>query len=867
MYRAVVAVLLFTWLNSTADAVTVEGRVRDSRTGTVLSKATVSLSPIGWSAATDDSGQFHFDAVPPGPYSISASYVGYKPVKLDVTLDGDRSQVNLLLDPTVLPGEEVLITTTRVSSQTDAVAHSNLTREEIERDHRVEDVPMLLSRQPGAYAYSDAGNGVGYSYLQIRGFDQRKISVLLNGVPQNDPETHQVYWVDMPDLLESASDIQVQRGVGASLYGASAAGGVVSIETDVFSQKPRLSLDLGYGSYATSKFKLEGKSGLLNGRYGVYGRFSRIQSDGYREQSWVDMWSYFVGVARYDGSLSNRFHVYGGPENLHLAYLGVDAATLATNRRYNPLEYEDETDTFSQPHYELLTDWAISDRWSLSNSLFYIQGDGYYIQSWPWSSFADLGLAPIQTRDSLAYDPIHYETVVTDTQFVRDSLVYGDTLWHQVENTTYRLDTLPSGQAVFTVNQYNNAVLQRWVKNDFVGLAPRFKYLHGSGALQFGGSFDLHHGYHFGEVRSAEPAPSGFLAGQTYYSYDGYRTSAILFAEESFTLGGRLHTSLALQYSWRQYSLRNDTRGNVSYDLDYTAWSPRLGVLYRVTTQQALYLNAAASEHEPAHSDIFRPDEAEDPALFFESYNPATGLASDPYMQSEEVTSLDAGYRFKNDRAFLDFTGFYQWFDREIVAAGGLDMNGNPIRTNAGQSIHRGVEGLIKYKPASGLELSANATWSDNFFEEFTEYATAYASPVSGDTMYLPVASTDSTSHAGNPVAGFPEWLANLGAYGETRLGQSGVRLSLGVEYRYVGRLYLDQTGQAALSIDPYSLLNLRVGIRLGLGSTLENLLVECLVNNVTDERYSASGYSWDGVPYYYPAAERNFFVRLRTDW
>ena len=858
--------LLLALLPLQAEAVVLSGKVVNHETGVPIPAASVRLIETGQATSTDDSGGFRFEVASDTRVTVAVSHVGHAPVRQIVESADLAGALELRLEPIVLPGEEVVITTTRVSSQTDAVPHSNLTREEIERDHAVEDAPMLLSKQPGAYAYSDAGNGVGYSYLQIRGFDQRRISVLLNGVPQNDPESHQVYWVDMPDLLETASDIQIQRGVGASLYGASAAGGVVSIETSPYTQVPKLALDLAGGSYDTHKFKLEGNSGLIDGRYAVYGRYSRITSDGYRDQSWTDMWSYFVGVARYDHDLTNRFHAYGGPENLHLAYYGIDPVTMATDRKFNPLTYEDETDNFNQPHYELLTDWKISETWSLSNSLFYIKGDGYYIQSWPYSSNALLGLSSIQTRDSLAYDPIHYETVVTDTQFVQDSSLYGDTLWHQVEVSTFRRDTLPSGDTVFTVNQFNNAVLQRWVQNDFLGMAPRFKLTHGSGTLQFGGSFDYHHGYHFGEVRSAQPAPAGFLAGQDYYSYDGYRTSAIAFVEENFKYAERWHLSLALQYSWRRYSLRHDSRGNVSYDLDYTAWSPRLGILYRLASPHALYLNAARSEHEPAHTDIFRPDEVEDPTQFFGTWDPVSGVASDPYMQPEEVTALDLGYRRTTERLLFDINGFYQWFDHEIVAAGGLDMNGTPIRTNAGQSIHRGVEGLVKFKPIHQLELSANATWSDNFFESFTEYTTVFSSPVSGDTMYLPVAATATIDHGGNPIAGFPEWLVNLGAYGEVP-ASGKARLTGGIEYRYVGRIYLDQTGQQDLSIDPYSVLNLRVGVRLSAAPFINKLAVECLVNNVTNELYSGSGYTYYGVPYFYPSAERNVLVRLRTEW
>ncbi len=847
-----------------AQAVTVRGRTIDAHTGKPLVAATVRIAEAEQSMATDSLGQFVFESVPAGNYTLTASFVGYTPARISARLGIDDIRVELRLDPVVLPGEEVIITTTRVSMQTDAVSHSNITREQIERDYTVEDVPMYLAKEPGVYAYSDAGNGVGYTYMQVRGFDQRKVSVLINGVPHNDPESHQVYWIDVPDLMASATDIQIQRGVGASLYGASAAGGVISMEVNPFTSKPRLNLDFGYGSFGTKRFMLEGKSGLVADRYSIYGRYSRIESNGYRDQSWVDMWSYFVGVARYDGNLVNRFHAYGGPEHLHLAYLGIDPPTLDTNRRFNPLGYDGETDTFNQPHYELLTDWKISESLSLSNSLFYIKGDGFFIQSWPWSSFAALELDPIQTRDSLTFDPIHYETVVLDTQYVLDT---ADGLWYQVENTTYRRDTLPSGDTVFTVSQFNNAVLQRWVQNDFVGIAPRFKLDHSRGSLQFGGSFNYHHGYHFGQVRSADPAPEGFQAGEDYYNYDGYRTSAIAFVQENRQFFGKLHASLGLQFAWRRYSLRNDRRGGVHYDLDYTAFSPRLGAVYRFTSVHSVYGNLSYAEHEPAHTDIYNPAELEDPSRFFQNYDPATGRASVPVMSDEQVTSIDVGYRLRNERAHIAVNGFYQRFDNEIVPASGIDIDGNPIRTNAGRTIHRGVEALLKYRPASIVELTANATWSENYFDDFTEYFWTLESSQSNDTVFLPRAALDSVSRSGNSIAGFPELSVNAGIYVDQPVRRGGMHLLGGIEYRHIGRIYLDNSGNQALSIDPFDVLNVRIGIRTGGFGVGQSFVVELIANNVTNTLYTPSGYTWFGVPYYYPAADRNFFLRIRTSW
>jgi iron complex outermembrane receptor protein len=843
----------------------IAGRVFDAVTGAPLVAATVRLESPPATQITDSTGHFDFTPVPSGERRIRASFVGYILNEARVRVAAGSSEVDIRLSPTVLPGEEVIITTTRASAQTGAIPHSNLTKLEIDRNYTAQDVPMLLAGEPGVYAYSDAGNGVGYSYLQVRGFDQRKVSVLVNGVPHNDPESHQVYWVDMPDLLESAADIQVQRGVGASLYGASAAGGVVSLEVDPFAGEPGLQFNSGFGSYGTRRWSLSGQSGLAGDRYAVYGRYSRIVSDGYRDQSWVDMWGYFIGLARYDQNLVNRFHAYGGEENLHLAYYGIDRATLATNRRFNPLTYEDETDTFSQPHYELLTDWQISDRLAFRNTLFYIKGDGYFIQSDSYSTFDFLELTPIQTRDSTAYDAWRYETVVTDTGFVYDS---SDARWHQVVNTTFRRDTLPSGDTVFTVSQYPDAVLQRWVRNDFYGIVPRFEVKHRQGQLQFGGSFDRHQGDHFGQLRSVSPAPAGFLAGQHYYDYVGRRLSAILFVHELYQPSDRLDLSAGLQWSWKRYSLRHDRRGRVNYDVDFSALSPRLGAVWHPSAPHQVYASVAYAEHEPAHDDIFRPGDLEDPRLYFARYDPATGRAFDPRMKAEKATNVELGWRYRTGGLKAGLNGFYQWFTNEIVDEGGIDIDGRPIRTNAGRTIHRGIEGEGAWKATRHVDLWGNFTWSDNTFDEFTQYVPVEIPVVRNDTVFLPQSGLDTTSFAGNTIAGFPSFMLQGGVNVELPLASARSPLLLaGADVRHVGRIFLDNAGAAIRSIEPSTVLNLRAGVRTGGLGVGRGFTLEFLVNNVIDEKYSTSGYTYLGEAYYYPAAERNYFVRLRSEW
>ena len=771
-------------------ALDLTGRVTDGSTGEPLPAASVRLSDTGQGAVSDSSGRFEITRVAPGSYTLTASFVGYLPFKTQVTVPGE---VQIPMQPTVLPGEEVVVTTTRAARGM-PITHSNMTGAQIDREHTVQDVPMLLAQEPGIYAYSDAGNGVGYSYLQIRGFEQRKVGVYVNGVPLNDPTSHAVYWVDLPDILESASDIQIQRGVGNSLYGASAPGGVVSMELQPFTVQPRFRMTAGLGSYGTRKFSMEGSSGLIEDTYSLYGRFSRLVSDGYRDQSWSDVFSYFLGLARYDRRLTNRFFTFGGPEHLHVAWDGIDRAQLQADRRYNPLSYEKETDTFNQPHYQWLTDWQITDRVALANTAFYVKGDGYFIQDKAGSDFTELDL-----------------------------------------------DT--SGLGVTE----GDAVVQRHVQNDFFGVVPRLTVEHARGRVTVGGEVYRHAGYHFGEVLSIAPAPADFKAGHDYYNYDVRKLGATLFLVEHYAPTKRLRLMGALQYQWKRYEQRNDRRGDVAYNVDYSFLTPRLGVSLDVTTRLAAYGNVSLARHEPIADEVYDPQDFEDPSLFFKRFDDS--LWRDPLMQPEKMTNVELGMTWRQPDLDVAVNGFHQYFTDEIVPGGGLDDDGNPIRANAGKSVHRGLEAEARYTPLTSVELWGNATLSDNYFKQYIERFDP-ANPV---------------NYSGNTISSFPNFIANLGLdvrHSVDRLNR--IILTGGVRFRNVGRIYLDNSETDSLSIDPYAVLDLRAGVEFSrAGKPLE---VELAVNNVTSELYETFGYVY-GTAYFWPAAERNYFLRVRTSW
>ena len=281
------------------------------------------------------------------------------------------------------------------------VAFADMDRGTVEKLHWAQDVPMLLAEMPNVYSYSDAGNGIGYSYLKIRGFDQRRVGVMVNGIPLNDPEDHQVYWVDLPDLASSLEDVQVQRGVSNSLYGTSAFGGSVNLVTSTLARQGGISTTAGAGSYGTRKFSVVMNSGVVDNAFSVHGRFSKVISDGYRERSGVDQWAYFLAAERYGEQISTRLNVYGGPEVAHQAWFPVHEDILKVNRKLNPgsQEYENTIDSFNQPHYELIHEWSVRPELRLSNTLFYVQGEGYYEGLKKERELRDFGFKEFRTLD------------------------------------------------------------------------------------------------------------------------------------------------------------------------------------------------------------------------------------------------------------------------------------------------------------------------------------------------------------------------------------------------------------------------------------------------------------------------------------
>lgn len=734
----------------------------------------------------------------------------------------------------VVPMRPIEVSTARAADRA-PVTHSTLGRDALTRANTGQDTPMLLASLPGAYAYSDAGNGIGYSYLTLRGFPQRRISVLINGVPLNDPESHEVYWIDHPDLVASTSELQVTRGVGSALYGAAALGGSVSLTTAPMDETAHRAVELSAGAFGTRRLMLEGGSGALPGGWGLYARYSRIETDGYRDQSWSRLWSYAVSAQKTLPGQSWRVNAYGGPENTHLAYLAIPGAWLAggltgdasRDRRVNPLSYAGEQDHFFEPHYELLHTWAPSSRLTVSQTLFAFDGTGYYDEFRTGQALADYRLAPWATSDSTRFDRSDYAT--NDAGFfVRDSL----------------------GRAI--VERFAG-VRRREVTNRHFGWVPRARLAHPGGELTLGGELRFHDSRHVGRVVSGDALSPGTAPDQAYYDYHPRTLAAGVFAREEWRASDAWRVTADLAWRHQGYAVRRDKFDGVSFDQHYDFALPRLGLSWANAKAWSAYASYAYANREPALRDLYDGEGVGGVPLI----RRLSSLGGGDLLRPEHAHDVELGGAWVRGGASLKADVYRMDFRDELVYAGQFDTDlGYPILGNAAASVHQGLELEASFAPAAlapvGGSLALNATVSDNHFVRYREQ---YAPGTSGEVRY-----------DGKPLGFFP---ANT-AQAVARIARAGV--GVGATARYVGRIFVDNTGTDANSIAPQGLLDLDASLERTIAGARATLTLR--VANALDARYATSGYldvdpanSANYVPYFVPAATRAWQAGLRVAW
>jgi iron complex outermembrane receptor protein len=651
---------------------TITCRVTDND-GNPLIGVTVATDIKSVGAITDENGSFDLSENNEIT-TVTFSSVGYRTMQFRI----DEIPSIVKMEISYFRGQDILVTADRAELGISPIAFDNLSADEIERDYTVGEFPLLLGTTPNLHSYSDGGAPLGYSYTRIRGFDDKRIVTYINGVPLNDPEDHATYFVDLPDFGANVTDIQVQRGVGNSLYGDASFGGSINIVTSAFEQQRSATITSGYGAYYVDgeaksdiyKNSIEYSSGLIDNKYAFSGRFSKQKTGGYRYNSWYEGWSYYFSIGRIDPNMTTELYIYGGPIRMHLSYWGAPRDEINTDRRYNPLTYSNETDNFNQPHYHLHNRYRINDKTFLTNTFYYIRGKGYYEQLKQDRNFFD----------------------------------------YNIESSMVEIDTT-------TAEPYESGdlVRQQWVEKSQYGWNPRLDIEHDKGKHSVGGSFYLFNSDHWGQVVWAQHIAGNLDPRLKYYRYFGDKYVGSLFAQEYYEFNEKLSIQSTIQLRYQKYKLDSEAIGafvGYNYDVDWMFLSPRLGVNYKINNRLSLFGNLSMASRTPSDVAIY---DANDPDIV-----PSLDGNGNPTAKSERVYDFELGGNYINSNFNFGATIFAMFFNDEIIPYGGINESGILFTTNADKSLHSGIEFTTAYKTNKFFTMSGNLSFNHNKITKFT---------------------------------------------------------------------------------------------------------------------------------------------------
>lgn len=460
----------------------------------------------------------------------------------------DTTKVNVL--------DEVLVSAVRVTSKT-PVSFSNLNKKEIATRNLGQDIPTLMNFMPSVVTTSDAGNGVGYSGIRVRGSDATRVNITINGIPYNDSESQGTYWVNMPDFASSVESLQLQRGVGTSTNGAGAFGASLNMLTDSFSKESNGEISNSFGSFNTRKSTVKFSTGLLNNHFELAGRLSDLSSDGYIDRASSDLKSYFLQGTYVGKTTLIKALVFGGKEKTYQAWNGVDYETLYHDRTYNSAGYyvdefgksrfyDNETDNYQQDHYQLHWNEKITEKWNTNLAFHYTKGKGYYENYKQDAAFEDYSLLPVAG--------------ISSTDLVR----------------------------------------QKWLDNNFYGTTFSSNYKTEKLDFIIGGGYNKYEGDHFGKVIWARYASQSEL-GDHYYDDYASKTDGNIFAKANYQITKKISLFGDLQLRNVHYKADSYETGVVNDNFNF--FNPKAGLNYEINTQNTLYFSYARANREPNRTD------------------------------------------------------------------------------------------------------------------------------------------------------------------------------------------------------------------------------------------------------------------------
>ena len=632
----------------------VSGVVFDNKSKIHLEGVNISSNEVG--TVTNKDGKFRL--LVEDENEIIFSFIGYETISTKI-----KPQMTIFMNPSVLRGDEIVVSVTRAVSGKTPVSFSNLTLKEIETRNTAQDIPMVLASEPGVWAYSESGNGTGYSYVSIRGFDQSRIGVMIDGVPLNDNESHQVYWVDHGDLLADAKDVQIQRGIGNSLYGSSAFGGSININTNILSDKREIGFSYGQGDWNTTKYRTRYRSGKDFGdNLSLVVRTSQIKSDGYRDNHNSKQNGLFFGLEHRGEKITNQFRALIGYENTQLLWDGIYMEDIddRTKRRTGNKAY---TDNFSQQIYSLNTRTKIRENIFLKNTSYLVLGQGYYEVN---KSGQDYYSYNLDVNNEFSDN----EEQSLSTDFLR----------------------------------------RKWIDNNYFGVVPTITWLNKGLRIDLGGEIRYYTGDHFGEVSkfSNERLTSQFGdSWYRYYQYVGKKNSMTSFIHFNWHPIGQPFTITAdFQNQIHNWKLEQEKIGHaVGHKLtaDWNFSNPRMGMIWELSDSLNMFVSWGKAQKEPADNQIIQADD----------------VWSDPVMAAAEViTDFEWGLDFTFGRGKAKFNGYNIKYLNEQLKNIDVNQEGEYDYYLADSTEHMGFEWETEFILNNQFSLAANGALVMNYFND-----------------------------------------------------------------------------------------------------------------------------------------------------
>ncbi|MBL7833335.1 MAG: TonB-dependent receptor [Cyclobacteriaceae bacterium] len=648
------AVLAAMLLSASAFAQSViTGTVRDTTNNQPLPGATVKVN--NRTTATNESGKFRFDDLTPGTYALTVTFLGYKDRTVAVSV-ADQTDIAVYLEESFQLTDELVVYATRANDKT-PTTYTNVNQQSIQKQNFGQDMPFILNWTPSLVTTSDAGAGIGYTGVRIRGSDATRINVTINGIAYNDSESQGTFWVNLPDIASSTQSVQIQRGVGTSTNGAGSFGGSVNVQTISQQRDPYAEVTFGGGSFNSQRVTVKAGTGLMNDHWTFDGRASKIKSDGYIDRASSDLDSYYFSGGYYGAKTMVKAIVFGGQEITYQSWNGIDQETIKTNRTFNSAGalygadgsvtgyYDNEVDNYRQDHFQLHLTQKLNDYWNANVSLHYTYGRGYYENYKQGKAFAELGL---------------------------DDVVLGDS-------------TLTAG----------DFIIRKWLDNQFYGGTFSFNYERNKTAVTIGGAYNQYaRAKHFGEIIWAQFASNASLRDH-YYDGESQKNDFNAYVKWNYALSPQWNAFVDLQYRNVQYETSGTDDDLTPYDFsdNLSFFNPKAGVSYSLGANDVLYASYAVANREPNRTDYVDGDVKPKP---------------------ERLDNIEAGWRRNRENYSLELNYYLMNYTDQLVLTGKLDNVGNPIRANVGKSYRTGIEvsGLIRFFDA--LTWSANISVSAN---------------------------------------------------------------------------------------------------------------------------------------------------------